>query len=107
MRPNDYSLQVVAPTCLLCVVSLCFITGCGTGKGTNPRSDTSTAPTSALPSSSPASPVPDESLAVGDYLRLGMPDPGRLWMAADYRDCRDVLYGLDRTNRAALPRMES
>jgi len=36
-----------------------------------------------------------------------MPNPGRLWTAADYRDCRDVLYQLDRTQRGALPRTES
>src|SRR5689334_9503776 len=49
----------------------------------------------------------DQSWPVADYVRIGMPDPGRLWTAADYRNCRDILYALDRTNRAALPRMES
>lgn len=36
-----------------------------------------------------------------------MTDSDRFWTAADYRACRDVLYGLNQTNRAALPRMES
>ena len=49
----------------------------------------------------------DESWVVADYMRIGMPDPDRLWTAADYRDCRDVLYKLERSQRNALPRLES
>jgi len=51
--------------------------------------------------------TPDHSWATADYLRLGVPDPGRLWVAKDYRDCRDALLRLDLTNRAALPRIDS
>lgn len=51
--------------------------------------------------------TPDTSWPVADYVRLGMPDPGRFWTPVDYHNCRDVLLSLDRTNRAALPRMDS
>jgi hypothetical protein len=54
-----------------------------------------------------AAPTPDRSRPVADYVRIGMPDPGQLWTASDYRDCRRVLLELDRTNRAALPRIDS
>lgn len=54
-----------------------------------------------------AAPTPDRSWTVAEYVRVGMPDPNRLWTAADYRQCRTILLALDRTNRAALPRMTS
>lgn len=90
---------------LMCVFfTACFATGCRSAKvaaspGRSAASDT------LVPMPMPE--APDGSWPVDDYVRIGMPDPGRLWSGADYRNCRDVLYNLDRTNRAALPRMES
>jgi hypothetical protein len=81
------------------VVLVCLLTGCVAVKAPAPTAESVTLP--PVPVSS------DESWPVADYVRMGMPDPGRRWTAADYRDCRDVLYKLDRTHRAALPRMES
>jgi len=59
-----------------------------------------------VPLAAVARPV-DWSWPVEEYIRIGMPAPDRRWTAEDYRVCRDVLYALDRTNRAALPRMDS
>ncbi len=50
---------------------------------------------------------PDLSWPVSEYVRLGMPDPGRFWLASDYAACCYFLRGLDRTNRAAFPRLDS
>jgi hypothetical protein len=85
---------------IFCAVSIIFIAGCTSSKVS--------VPTSAKTQFDPPVPQPsDGSWPADAYLRVGVPDPGRLWAAADYRDCRDVLYGLNQTNRAALPRMES
>lgn len=51
--------------------------------------------------------TPDRSWRVSEYVRLGMPDPGRFWMASDYVTCCNFLRQLDRTNRAAFPRLDS
>jgi hypothetical protein len=51
--------------------------------------------------------LPDQSWPVSEYVRLGMPDPGRFWMASDYATCSSFLRQLDRTNRAAFPRLDS
>jgi hypothetical protein len=56
---------------------------------------------------SPSAQTPDRSWTVGEYRRLGMPDPERFWSAKDYRVCLGVLQQLDRTNRAALPRLRN
>lgn len=79
-----------------------FVAGCSSPKAKNPPP--SSAKTVAQPTSHA---VADESWPTDAYVRLGMPDPSTVWRAADYRDCRDILYNLDRTNRAALPRMNS
>ena len=51
--------------------------------------------------------TPDRSWTVSEYVRLGMPDPGKFWMASDYASCCIFLRQLDRTNRAAFPRLDS
>lgn len=51
--------------------------------------------------------TPDRSWPVLDYVRIGMPDPGNFWKAADYANCCALLRELDRTNRAAFPRLDS
>jgi hypothetical protein len=91
---------------------VCFIPGCSSVKVASPPAASAKSAPPALqpPDKSSAPPTlqfPDESWPVGDYLRIGMPDPDRLWTAADYRDCRDILYKLERTQRTALPRLES
>jgi hypothetical protein len=90
-----------ARTWMLWFVGAGFIVGCGTA------TKTATPTSSNVLHEPPAFQSTDQSWAVDDYMRAGMPDPNRLWTAADYRGCRDILYALDRTNRAALPRMES
>ena len=64
-------------------------------------------PSSPAAVSPPVHQTPDESWSADAYMRIGMPDPNRFWKAADYGTCRDFLYGMDRTNRTALPRTES
>ena len=49
----------------------------------------------------------DSSWTADEYIKMGVPDPGRYWTDSDYRDYRDVLSKLVLTNRAALPRVES
>lgn len=49
----------------------------------------------------------DTSWTTDEYIKMGVPDPSRYWTDGDYRDYRDVLLKLIRTNRAALPRVES
>ena len=109
MEPNKHSLEMAVRRCMLCVVCVGFIAGCSSVKVANPPSATaeSTRPTISAEWASPARQLLDESWVVGDYLRIGMPDPDRLWTAADYGDCRDVLYKLERTQRTALPRLGS
>ena len=51
--------------------------------------------------------TPDRSWPVAEYVRLGMPDPAKFWMASDYATCCMFLRQLDRTNRAAFPRLDS
>lgn len=51
--------------------------------------------------------TPDRSWPVQEYVRIGMPDPGSFWTAADYATCCAILRELDRTNRAAFPRFDS
>src|SRR5215472_16792509 len=50
---------------------------------------------------------PDTSLPVSEYVRIGVPDPGKFWTGSDYATFCFVLRGLDRTNRAAFPRLDS
>ena len=100
MKPINHPFEMPGWAWTFGVVSVLFLAGCSTAKvSTPPAARTRFEPTVPRPS--------DESWPAADYMRIGMPDPGRLWKAADYADCRDILYGLDRTNRAALPRMES
>ena len=100
MKLNHDSWGMEIGARIFCVVSMFFIVGCTSAKVSVPAA-TKTPLEPSVPQ--PA----DESWQVDAYLRMGVPDPGRLWTAVDYGNCRDVLYGLDRTNRAALPRMES
>ncbi len=51
--------------------------------------------------------TPDACWTVSDYVRIGVPDPDKFWRAIDYANFSGVLRGLDRTNRAALPRIDS
>ena len=50
---------------------------------------------------------PDLSWPVSEYIRLGMPDPDRFWTGSDYGTCSSFLRHLERTNRAAFPRLDS
>ncbi len=87
--------------CLLSLpVALCILTGCASSRREVPL-------TSDPILTAPAAQSADRSLTVADYIRIGIPEPDRTWTAAEYRRCRDVLYGLDRTNRAAMPRLGS
>jgi hypothetical protein len=49
----------------------------------------------------------DRSWPVAQYVRIGMPDPGKFWTASDYATFCGLLHALDRTNRAAFPRLDS
>jgi hypothetical protein len=51
--------------------------------------------------------TPDGSWPVAQYVRMGMPDPGKFWTASDYATFCGLLRELDRTNRAAFPRLDS
>jgi hypothetical protein len=51
--------------------------------------------------------TPDRSWPVGEYVRIGMPDPGKFWTASDYATFCGLLHELDRTNRSAFPRLDS
>jgi hypothetical protein len=50
---------------------------------------------------------PDTSWPVSEYVRIGVPDPGKFWTGSDYATFCFVLRGLDWTNRAAFPRLDS
>jgi hypothetical protein len=84
------------------MVSLLITAGCTSGKVEPAPAVTQSL---SLPSSS-REPV-DESWPTDAYVRLGVPDPRRYWTASDFRECRDVLFGLSLTNRTALPRLGS
>jgi len=72
------------------------------------RSNEVVAPATSVSSLKVVSPVAvDSSWTADEYIKMGVPDPGRYWTDSDYRDYRDVLWMLVRTNRAALPRAES
>lgn len=60
----------------------------------------------AFPFCAPAQ-TPDRSWPVAEYVRFGMPDPARFWLASDYTTFSVLLRELDRTNRAAFPRLDS
>lgn len=51
--------------------------------------------------------TPDRSWPVAEYIRIGMPDPAKFWTASDYAIFSGILHDLDRTNRAAFPRLDS
>ena len=100
MKQNINSFWRTIGAWIGCVGSLIVITGCSS----TPVENT---PSKAAAISTPAPQAPDESWPADAYVQIGMPDPGRRWTAADFGNCRDILNGVDRTNRTALPRSES
>lgn len=96
MKQNINSFGMTIGWWIGCVVSLIVITGCS-----SPTVENTPSKTAAI--SPPVIQAPDESWPAEAYVQIGMPDPGRLWTAKDYGNCRDILYRLDRTNRTALP----
>lgn len=51
--------------------------------------------------------TPDRSWSIAEYVRFGMPDPAKFWTGSDYATFCGLLHQLDRTNRAAFPRLDS
>src|SRR5262245_29693793 len=105
MKPKNDSCGILRQAWIMGVASLIVIAGFASPKVVIPDS-----PGASLESSAPEEPVggeSDESWPTDAYVKIGLPDPDRFWTGEDYRDARDVLYALVRTNRAALPRMDS
>jgi hypothetical protein len=97
---SDHALETKVIIWLLLAGSVLLVAGC--------RSHEVSAPATSVPSLKVASAVVvDTSWTADKYIKMGVPDPGRYWTDNDYRDYRDVLLILARTNRAALPRAES
>src|SRR4026209_1768692 len=84
-----------------------LVVGCSSVEVAPPPVASIAQPTPVAPQPARVAPPADSSWPVSEYLRLGMPDPDRLWLAADYRDCRDTLYKIDLNNHDALPRLDS
>jgi len=51
--------------------------------------------------------LPDESLSVDEYVRLGMPDPGKPWEMADYTQAYNVLAKIKWEKPHQLPAKDS
>lgn len=100
MKQSINSFGMTIGSWIGCVVSLIVLAGCNSTTVEN-------APARTDVISPRVSQAPDDSWQADAYVRIGMPDPGRQWTAADFGNCRDILYRLDRTNRTALPRSES
>ena len=100
MKQNTDSFGMAIGLRIGGIVSLLVIAGCSSTpvEKTPPK-------TAAI--SPPVPQLPDESWSADAYVQIGMPNPGHRWTAKDYGNCRNILYGLDRTNRTALPRSES
>jgi hypothetical protein len=51
--------------------------------------------------------LPDKSLSVAEYVRLGMPSPDKVWSESEMRSAKKVIDSLATENPSQLPRYDS
>lgn len=111
MNPSDSNKTILPRACVekigSALIVLCFAAGCQSVEEAASPSPPPAPPPAQVLASPPSAPVWDGSWPVSDYVKMGAPDPARFWTPNDYGQLRDVLYQLSRTQRNALPRMDS
>lgn len=112
------------PRVLVAVAMTSLVVGCGTASPMNPppteraaensvRETVKTPPDTPNPSpvqptvESTASQIPDQSMTVGEYLKLGMPSIEKRWSSSEVARATKVLSDVAARDAAQLPRYDS